>query len=377
MRAHVLLTIPLLALPLAQPAAAQAQPQREIRFQAMDGNGDGVITRAEWRGSDRSFRVHDWNDDGRLAGDEVRIGGARRRAAGDDDFDAARARDFNDWTEEGFRSHDHDGDGRIARGEWHYDRESFRRADRNADGILTRNEFLAIDTDIDREDRFDYLDADNDGRVERGEWHASRDAFAWLDRNNDGVLSRAEVVEDTAGEADLFADLDNDRDGRISAAEWHWSRRSFERRDRNNDGQLTRAEMGSLASATGPDAVGTSGRAIVVDATQRWVDTGIDLRAGDSVTLQADGSIGLSSDRNDRANPSGSVTGRRAQDAPLRNQAAGALIARVGEASPIFVGSSGTIDRVRAGGRLYLSVNDDHLGDNSGEYRVTIAVDRR
>ena len=34
----------------------------------MDRDRNGVITRQEWRGSQRSFEVHDWNGDGRLAG---------------------------------------------------------------------------------------------------------------------------------------------------------------------------------------------------------------------------------------------------------------------------------------------------------------------
>ena len=42
-----------------------------IRFQAMDTDHDGVITRAEWRGSDEAFRQQDTNHDGVLSGKEV------------------------------------------------------------------------------------------------------------------------------------------------------------------------------------------------------------------------------------------------------------------------------------------------------------------
>lgn len=44
------------------------------RFQGMDRNGDGRITRGEWRGNDTSFRNHDRNRDGVLSGSELRSG---------------------------------------------------------------------------------------------------------------------------------------------------------------------------------------------------------------------------------------------------------------------------------------------------------------
>ena len=71
----------------AQGRGAAAQSRNAaIRFQEMDRNNDRVITRAEWRGSAQSFKVHDWNGDGKLSGDEVRVG-AVRCASNTDDFD--------------------------------------------------------------------------------------------------------------------------------------------------------------------------------------------------------------------------------------------------------------------------------------------------
>jgi hypothetical protein len=46
-----------------------------MRFRGMDANGDGRITRREWRGNDNSFSNHDCNHDGVLSGNEVRPGG--------------------------------------------------------------------------------------------------------------------------------------------------------------------------------------------------------------------------------------------------------------------------------------------------------------
>src|SRR6185436_20160566 len=49
----------------------------EMRFRGLDLNNNGVITRAEWRGSNSSFANQDWNHDGVLSGDEVRPGATR------------------------------------------------------------------------------------------------------------------------------------------------------------------------------------------------------------------------------------------------------------------------------------------------------------
>jgi hypothetical protein len=54
---------------------------------------------------------------------------------------------------------------------------------------------------------------------------------------------------------------------------------------------------------------------------------------------------------------------------------AGALLARIGGAPPIYVGDLTTIT-ASAGGRLYLGVNDDHLADNRGEFRMSVEIRR-
>src|SRR5262245_37569300 len=100
-------------LALALPSAASAQ-NAAMRFQGMDTNHDGVITRDEWRGSDRSFRNHDWNGDGKLSGDEVRPGAQRRDNWDDRDIDWSIEQD-DDFSAARFRALDHNRDGRLAR----------------------------------------------------------------------------------------------------------------------------------------------------------------------------------------------------------------------------------------------------------------------
>lgn len=317
-----LIVSPAAVLASPEPLQGQAQTQRNnMRFRAMDTDGDGRITRAEWRGNARSFRNHDWNNDGVLSGDELRPGAAIRRGQNPDDTG------FYEWTRPGFRSLDVNRDNRITRNEWQHDYELFLRADRNRDNVLTLAEFLGNEnTDLDREDRFADLDTNNNNRIERAEWHGTRDAFDWLDRNNDGRLSREETV--------------------------------------GNDVPVGTSGRGDLS------------RDVVVDPQTRWTDTGITVRAGDRLRVQADGTVTLSNNTDDVADIAGARSGRRAANAPLPQMPAGGLIARIGDSEPFFVGDRNRLERAATSGRLFLGVNDDHLPDNRGEFRVTISVIR-
>lgn len=184
----------------------------------------------------------------------------------------------------------------------------------------------------------------------------NRDDFQTLDRNRDGVITRREWT----GSARAFTDRDTNGDGRITSRELDaWDRRDggFNNRDRGFD-----------------DVVGTSGDLIPVSATDRWTDTGLTVRAGDSISIEADGTIQMSGDRNDTAEPAGSR--RNAPGALVQNAPAGMLIARIGNGAPFAVGARRTV-RVPATGRLYLGVNDDYLGDNNGQFNVMVTIEPR
>jgi Ca2+-binding EF-hand superfamily protein len=219
-----------------------------FRFREMDSNGNGRIERSEWNGSNQSFNVHDWNRDGVLSNAEVRTG-AQRWPNDEGDFDPNGPAT---WTAAQFRRIDRNNDSRVAPNEWYYGPEYFRRVDRDRNGVLSLTEFVsAAPWDDDRDDSFESLDMNNNGRVERGEWHGSADAFRWLDRNNDSVLSRTEVVGDCSTRFDGFGSIDNNNNGRLELGEWRWSAVSFRRYDTNNDGIISRQEFTVKGGAPG------------------------------------------------------------------------------------------------------------------------------
>jgi Ca2+-binding EF-hand superfamily protein len=144
MKRHISLAALAVATMLVAPGPASAQGRgrgqeqnanRQMRFQGMDTDNDGVITRDEWRGSDESFREHDTNHDGVLSGDEVWVPAARQQQTAED-----RARREDRIAR--FNRLDTDGDRRISLREWTGDRPSFDRIDRNHDQFVSRSEFV-------------------------------------------------------------------------------------------------------------------------------------------------------------------------------------------------------------------------------------------
>jgi len=233
-------------------AATVAAQSTQMRFQEMDANGDGVITRNEWRGSEQAFRNHDWNGDGQLSGDELRVG-ARRSTVSQQGEPYDAVDQIDDWSPENFASLDHNRDGRLSRSEWHASRALFNRVDTNRDGFISQREFLGdAAVDQDREDRFGDLDVNRDRRVTRDEWHGSRAVFEALDENHDGVLTRQEAEgSGWTGDRDEFASVDVNRDGAITPDEWHWNQAAFRRLDTNRDNRLSRGEFETSPANSG------------------------------------------------------------------------------------------------------------------------------
>ena len=233
--------------------------------------------------------------------------------------------------------------------------------------------------------RFGGVDRNNDGVITRAEWRGNRQSFDNQDWNNDGVLSGDELdagaarlgrVDDARADRRVqrFDTLDTNGNSRIEPREWNGTVAAFNRFDVNNDNVLSRGELVNVGVADDA-AVGTSGEFIRVEGNQPWTDAGLTVRAGDTITFDAQGTVRISNNRNDIAGAGGTLSGRREASAPLANQVAGALIARIGNSPPLFIGNRRSV-RAPFSGRLYLGVNDDYLEDNSGDFQVTVSVAR-
>lgn len=109
---------------------------------------------------------------------------------------------------------------------------------------------------------------------------------------------------------------------------------------------------------------------VAVDAREGWNDTGILVRAGQVIRFRAVGKVRWGPGRND--GPEGEKNSPYNAGRPLPNRNAAALIGRIGEDAPFFIGDDSGEIRVRASGRLYLGINDDYLQDNAGSFRVTV-----
>jgi hypothetical protein len=112
-------------------------------------------------------------------------------------------------------------------------------------------------------------------------------------------------------------------------------------------------------------------RQTIVSADVAWNDTGIDVRAGQTIYFESSGQVRWGRDRRD--GPAGERNSPANPNRPMGNRNAAALIGKIGTGNDhFFIGDETGPVRMRSAGRLYLGVNDDVLTDNSGNFRVVV-----
>src|SRR5439155_11152893 len=122
----------------------------------------------------------------------------------------------------------------------------------------------------------------------------------------------------------------------------------------------------------------TETRETDIAGDQSWGDTGVDLRAGDSLRLAATGTLRFSSSAPN--GPEGQPRGWRdlVRALPVNDAGRGALLMRIGDrdTSRVFaIGAAREIGSTTAG-RLFLGTNRPSGDSAAGSFHVTIAVTR-
>jgi hypothetical protein len=133
---------------------------------------------------------------------------------------------------------------------------------------------------------------------------------------------------------------------------------------------------------------------LVVPGNVAWTDTGVDIEVGDSVVIDATGTIWHDKDdRSTAVGPDGASDDDVAENPALNQESRGVyvnppghggLIGRIGDTEDYMnVGAHLDIDRSTTAGRLYLGINDygegnvdNAVANNDGSYRVTITATR-
>jgi hypothetical protein len=134
--------------------------------------------------------------------------------------------------------------------------------------------------------------------------------------------------------------------------------------------------VGTFVVATAALSAQSKPAIILVPGERAWTDTRIDVRRGDLIRFEATDKIQFAKERPfdwTDANGQAGVAITRGL-LPLPPVEVGALIGRVGR-SYFFIGKNTKPIRMPAAGRLILGINDDHLADNGGAFRVAIAVE--
>lgn len=145
-----------------------------------------------------------------------------------------------------------------------------------------------------------------------------------------------------------------------------------------------------LASGLLPAAEET--RMVVVPGNAAWTDTGIEVIQGQRIEFSAEGTISLQKG-NPQADCGPDGYDLRTVQQPLTEQNLGALIGKVviavtvikdektgqertDEAAEFFyIGARSQVD-MPAKGRLFLGINELVIGDNAGEFTVTVVTGR-
>jgi hypothetical protein len=131
----------------------------------------------------------------------------------------------------------------------------------------------------------------------------------------------------------------------------------------------------NVAVAVATSGVATPGT-IIVNANQPWTDAGATVRKGSRLSFRTSGTIGVMQGKEGvPPDGAGDINAPRTRY-PVQQMPVGGLIGRVGTGPAFSIGSNSDPITMPANGRLYLGINDDEFGDNTGAFTVAVTVGR-
>jgi hypothetical protein len=169
----------------------------------------------------------------------------------------------------------------------------------------------------------------------------------------------------------IFGSLVSVRNGVVEFEEERGSQRRLIRVDQDDVRAIEFDADTFDIPTTGPGRPrGMRERELDVSARTAWTDVGVTVKSGQTIYFTADGEVRWGRDRRD--GPQGESNSPRNPGRPIPSRPAAALIGRVGDDAPFFIGADQGPIRVRSSGPLFLGINDDSLEDNSGAFKVTV-----
>ncbi|MCP4219445.1 MAG: hypothetical protein GY765_32720 [bacterium] len=108
-----------------------------------------------------------------------------------------------------------------------------------------------------------------------------------------------------------------------------------------------------------------------LEATQRWVDSGVTMRIGQDILFEVSGQIYITKET--RVFQNGELILDVNKNKAMPNQPTGSLVGRIGKrGEPFYIGNDKAPFHMSLKGNLFIGVNDFDFKDNSGKFNVTI-----
>lgn len=223
-------------------------------FSYKDKNKDGIISKEEWPGPEDYFKKLDVDNDGKLSLDEFKAkekGSDKECPKGGEnllfkDVDGNGIITKEEWkgTPEEFQSFDGDQNGSLSKEECQAALELGKEFHH---GCISK--FCKTTTEL--------MDTDKNGEISLEEWKCSPKEFARLDKDKNGSLSKDEAALCCKAMKDfqsfhknecpkaLFDSKDADKNGAISLEEFKGAKEDFDKLDADKNGSLSMEEITS------------------------------------------------------------------------------------------------------------------------------------